>query len=72
MTIDTLKLACNLAKRGFTQDQAEGLAEELKASVEEGVATKTDLAELKTELYKAMLAQTLVLIGTMVGLKLFG
>ncbi len=35
-------------------------------------ATKTDLAELKAELYKAMLAQTLVLIGTMVGLKLFG
>jgi uncharacterized protein DUF29 len=48
------------------------LAEELKASVEEGVATKTDLTELKAELYKAMLAQTLVLIGTMVGLKLFG
>lgn len=72
MTIDTLKAARNLAKRGFTQDQAEGLPEELKASVEEGVATKTDLAELKAELYKAMLAQTLVVIGTMVGLKLFG
>ena len=35
MTIDTLKLARNLAKRGFTQEQAEGLAEEWKGSVEE-------------------------------------
>lgn len=43
MTIDTLKLARNLQRHEFSQAQAEGLAEELRSSLEEGIATKSDI-----------------------------
>jgi predicted nucleic acid-binding Zn-ribbon protein len=45
--IDTLTTARALAKRGFTQDQAEGLTEAIRGAVSENVATKTDIGELK-------------------------
>src|SRR5512134_1369935 len=43
VTIDTLKLARNLQRHEFSQAQAEGLAEELRSSLEEGIATKSDI-----------------------------
>jgi hypothetical protein len=43
VTIDTLKLARNLQRHEFSQAQAEGLAEELRSSFEEGIATKSDI-----------------------------
>jgi hypothetical protein len=48
MTIDTLKLAKGLQTRGFTAQQAEGLAEELNTAVREGVAGKSDFEQLRT------------------------
>ena len=47
MTIDTLKLAKGLQTRGFTAQQAEGLAEELNIAVREGVAGKSDIEQLR-------------------------
>jgi DNA-binding transcriptional MerR regulator len=51
MTIDTLKVAKRLREAGFTESQAEAVT----AAVQEGtegadLATKADIAELRTEL----------------------
>jgi hypothetical protein len=54
VTIDTLRLAKGLQNRGFTQQQAEGLAEELRDTIVSEVATKSDLTRLKYELILAM------------------
>jgi len=35
----------------------------LKAAVETDVATKADLQELKADMYKAMVSQTVILLG---------
>ncbi len=50
MMIDTLTTARTLERRGFTKDQAEGLTEVIRAAVNENVATKSDLGEVKSEL----------------------
>jgi Protein of unknown function (DUF1640) len=47
MMIDTLKLARSLQRHGFTQQQAEGLAEGLRDTVAEGLATKADIDALR-------------------------
>ena len=48
---DTLKLAQDLRdEAGFTPQQAEGLATALGRSASESIATKADIAEVKTEI----------------------
>jgi hypothetical protein len=50
-TIDTLRLSRVLRDRaGFSQDAAEATAEALGAAIGGEVATKADIAELRTEL----------------------
>lgn len=53
-TFDTLQYAKKLQELGFTREQAEGFAELQKNIVNESVATKADLRELKYELLKWM------------------
>lgn len=48
--IDTLKLAKRLRQANFTETQAEALAEAVAEATVENVATKPDIAELRTEL----------------------
>jgi len=54
-----------LQKRGFTHDQAEGIAEVLADPDASSVATKLDLQILKTDFEKALHRQTWGLIGVM-------
>ncbi len=72
LTFDTLKFAKRLEEAGFTERQAETLAEEQAAFAEdqakaasENLATKTDLEALKAEILKwmfgGMLGQVAVL-----------
>jgi hypothetical protein len=70
--IDTLATARNLEKRGFTQDQAEGLTEAMKSAVLDGSATKTDLIALdgKVSLLTWMIGVNLTLTLLVLG-KLF-
>ena len=68
---DTLKLVKRLKEAGFTESQAEALADAGAEALHQGgrgLATKTDLAELKGEI-QAMLNRHLIsIIGAMVGL----
>lgn len=48
---DTLKLTKALREKArFTQEQAEGLTEALSDSFEEQIATKQDIADLRSDL----------------------
>lgn len=47
---DTLKLARRLEGAGFSRDQANGAAEAIAEGFSADIATKTDIAEVKTEI----------------------
>lgn len=52
-TFDTLKYAKRLKEAGFTESQAEAQAQALGEALQQsgqGIATKLDIAELKTEI----------------------
>lgn len=61
-------------KAGVPDEDAEAAAKAVLPA--EQAATKTDLtvavAELRSEMYRLAAAQTIVLVGVMVALKLFG
>ena len=50
VAFDTLKLSRKLESAGFTRDQAVGAAEALAETMDDNVATKSDLREVKNEL----------------------
>jgi hypothetical protein len=54
-----------LQKRGFSHEQAEGIAEVLADPDASSIATKLDLQILKTDVEKALHRQTWGLIGVM-------
>ena len=62
---DKYSVIQKLQKRGFTHDQAEGIAEVLADPEASALATKLDLQVLKTEFEKALHRQTWGLIGVM-------
>ncbi len=51
---DTLTYAKKLKEAGFTEQQAETQAEALRAVVEENLATKRDIEELRRDLLHEM------------------
>ena len=55
-TFDTLAAVRNLEKAGMGTSQAEAVTETIRIAVFQGVATKEDIAELRTEL-KADIAE---------------
>ncbi len=61
--MDTLQVSHALEDSGFTTSQAEAITNALKSAVETDVATKADLQELKADMYKAMVSQTVILLG---------
>lgn len=61
--MDTLQVSHALEDSGFTAAQAEAITNALKSAVETDVATKADLQELKADMYKAMVSQTVILPG---------
>ena len=75
ITIDTLKAANVLKEHGYTKQQAEGLLTVFKdidlnevASKSDVHDVKDDIANLRSEMYKVITAQTLVIITAVVGL----
>jgi hypothetical protein len=74
-TLDTLAIAKEFTAAGFPARQAEALAVALRQAQDvdfSSVATKADLAETRADIYKVMLAQTVVIIGAVVGLLKMG
>ncbi len=76
VVFDTHRFVKNLTANGFTEQQAEALARETVEVLNGNLATRADLALLKSELLKwilgAMLAQTgliAALILALVGLR---
>ena len=66
MTIDTLKLARGLQQHGLTQEQAEGLAGELRTTVTDDLARKSDIVLLRW-MIGANIALTLIVLGKLLG-----
>ena len=60
---DKYSVIQRLQKRGFTHDQAEGIAEVLADPDASMLATKLDLQVLKTDFEKALHRQTWGLVG---------
>jgi len=67
LSFDTLRYSKKMASVGFTQEQAEAMAEEQRALIDEKLATKRDLKELEQrviiKLGSVVLAATTVLIA---------
>ncbi len=61
--MDTLQVSHILEDSGFTTAQAEAITNAIKTAVATDVATKADLQELKADMYKAMVSQTVILLG---------
>ena len=53
-TFDTLRIARALKDAGFDDVQSEAIVSAIQRSLGENVATKTDLAELRADIYRAM------------------
>lgn len=70
MTAINKELYDALVAAGAPEDKASAAAATVKPA--EDLATGADLANLKADIRGWMLAQTLLLIAAMVGLKLFG
>jgi hypothetical protein len=67
-----LRLSRHWQNAGIPAEQADKMVEALSEELGQGIATKADLAELKAELLKWMFAQTFVIIGVAVALKVLG
>ena len=65
---DTHKLVAKLQQRGFSAQQAEGITEALRELDATGLATKTDLQELKVDLIKWMVGTQLAYGAIIVGI----
>lgn len=53
-TFDTLRIARALKDAGFDDAQSEAIVSAIQRSLGENVATKTDLTELRADIYRAM------------------
>jgi hypothetical protein len=63
-----LKFARSLTDAGFTQEQAEAIVRGIADADTSELATKQDLAELKAELFRFMLVQSVGIVGLTVTL----
>ena len=72
VVLDTHRLIGKLQQRGFSAQQAEGIAEALRELDASSWATKSDLQELKIDLVRWMigtqLAYAAILIGVLASL----
>ena len=72
MGFDTLACARRLKEAGVSDEQAEAHAEAVRAAVTRGVAAKSDLAELRADIYRALRIQGAGLVAIMIGIEPFG
>ncbi len=61
--MDTRQVSHALEDSGFTTAQAEAITNAIKTAVATDVATQADLQELKVDRDKAMVSQTVILLG---------
>jgi hypothetical protein len=68
LRIDTLKFVRKLTEAGMERRMAEAIVEGLAEADTSELATKADLAELKAELFRFMLVQSIGIVGLTVAL----
>lgn len=69
MSVSTIELYEALIAAGVDEEKAKNAATSVISRNEaKQLATKADLANLKAELFKVLTAQTIVIIGAIVGL----
>jgi hypothetical protein len=66
--MDTLKFLRKLTDAGMDRRMAEAIVEGVAEADTSDLATKTDLAELKAELFRFMLVQSVAITGLTVAL----
>lgn len=66
VAFDTLKFAKRMTEAGFTKKQAETLAEEQAGLIENNLATKRDIAELRRDMKELEHRLTIRLGGMLV------
>ena len=62
-TFDTLRIARALKDAGFDDAQSEAIVFAIQTSLGENVATKSDLNELRADIYRAMWVLGAGLVG---------
>ena len=68
ITFDTHRFVKHLTRKGFTEEQAEALAEEQVNLINGNLATKADLESLKVELLKWMVGALIAQGGVVVAM----
>ncbi len=69
IALDTYKTIQKLQTKGFSLEQAEGVVEALTESeLVTKSELKTELAGLRTDIYRAMMVQTGTVIGALIAL----
>jgi hypothetical protein len=68
LRIDTLKFVRKLTEAGMERRMGEAIVEGLAEADTSELATKADLAELKAELFRFMLVQSIGIVGLTVAL----
>ena len=68
LVADTHKAIVLLQEKKFSPSQAEGIVEVLNQLDVLHLATKDDMKDLRLDVYKALAAQTVVIIGVVVTL----
>ena len=65
---DTHRFVKNLMRNGFSEQQAEALAEEQAALIEGNALTKADLERVRAQIEKAMWSLVKWMFSAMIGL----
>lgn len=69
IALDTYKTIQKLQTKGFSLEQAEGVVEALTESeLVTKLELKTELAGLRTDIYRAMMLQTRTIIGALIAI----
>jgi hypothetical protein len=68
LRIDTLKFAKSLTDAGLSREAAEAIAQGVAGADVSDLATKTDIAELKADIYNRLWVMGLGIVGLTVAL----
>ena len=63
ITIDTHAVVKELMRRGFNEEQAEGVVDAIESIDLSDLATKRDILELKSDILKWMFGQTALIVA---------
>jgi hypothetical protein len=66
--LDTYKVVKLLQTKGYSEAEAEGFIQAIREITLTGVATKSDINDLRNDMLRFQVVQTVALVGTMIAL----